>query len=173
MLNVSPWNLLFTVLNLLILLVLMKIFLYIPVLGIIAKRQELIDGQFAQAKSSQEEAARLKQQYEAYLSDTKEEQEKMIREAKVQAGVEYDRILSEASKKAAQMIDEAKKISLMEKEKAVREADEAIAGLAMAAASRFVYQASDEKSDARIYEEFLKKAGEENESDSREICGNV
>ena len=45
MLSVSPWNLLFTILNLLILLVLMKKFLYKPVLGIIAKRQELIDSQ--------------------------------------------------------------------------------------------------------------------------------
>ena len=59
MLSVSPWNLLFTILNLLILLVLMKKFLYTPVLGIIAKRQELIDSQFAQAKASQEKAEQM------------------------------------------------------------------------------------------------------------------
>lgn len=166
MLSVSPLNLLFIVLNLLILLVLMKKFLYQPVLGIIAKRQELIDSQFAAAKASEEEANQLKQKYETYLSDTKEEQDKIIKEAKVRAGVEYDKILADADRKAKQMIDDAKRVNLMEKERAVKEADAEIAKLAIEAASKIVWQESNEKSDAMIYAEFLKKAGENNEADS-------
>lgn len=62
MLNFSPWNLLFIVINLLVLLVLMKKFLYQPVLGVIQKRQELLNQQFAQAQNSQKEADALKKQ---------------------------------------------------------------------------------------------------------------
>ena len=54
MLNISPFNMLCVVLNLLILAALMKKFLYKPVLGIIAKRQELIDSQFAAAEAAKE-----------------------------------------------------------------------------------------------------------------------
>lgn len=165
MLNVSPWNLLFIVVNLLVLLALMKKFLYKPVLNIIAKRQELIDSQFAQAQASQEEAKQLKEEYEGCLADAKAQQGSILKEAKVQAGIEYDKILAEADEKAKQMIEDAKKVSLYEKEKAIKDAESEIAKLAVAAASKIVSQASDEKNDYVIYEEFLKKAGEKSETD--------
>ena len=165
MLSVSPWNLLFTLLNLLILLVLMKKFLYTPVLGIIAKRQELIDSQFAQAKASQEKAEQMKQQYETCLSDAKTEQEKILKEAKAQVGEEYNKILADAERKAKQMVDDARKLGRAEKEKALKEADAEIAKLAVEAVERILPQISDSKSDSMIYEEFLKKAGEDNEAD--------
>ena len=166
MLNVSPLNLLFIVLNLLILLVLMKKFLYQPVLGVIAKRQELLDGQFAEAKAAKEEAHQLKERYETCISDTKEEQERIIKDAKVQAGMEYDKIVADADKKAKQMIQDAKRVSLDEKEKIIKDAELEITKLAVAAASKIVSQTSDEKNDCSIYEEFLKKAGEQSERDS-------
>ena len=165
MLNVSPWNLLFIVVNLLVLLALMKKFLYKPVLNIIAKRQELIDSQFAQAQASQEEVKQLKEEYEGCLADAKAQQGSILKEAKVQAGIEYDKILAEADEKANQMIEDAKKVSLDEKEKAIKDAESEIAKLAVAAASKIVSQASDEKKDYVIYEEFLKKAGEKSETD--------
>ena len=165
MLNVSPWNLLFIVVNLLILLALMKKFLYKPVLNIIAKRQELIDSQFAQAQASQEEAQQLKEEYEGSLANAKAQQESILKEAKVQAGIEYNKILAEADEKAKQMIEDAKKVSLDEKEKAIKDAEVEIAKLAVAAASKIVSQASDEKNNYVIYEEFLKKAGEKSETD--------
>lgn len=96
MLNFSPINMLCIVLNLLILLALMKKFLYKPVLGVIAKRQELIDSQFARAKECEEEAKQLKAQYEESLSHAKTAQEQMLKEAKAKAGVEYEKILADA-----------------------------------------------------------------------------
>ncbi len=165
MLNISPLNLLLTVLNLLILFALMKKFLYKPVLDIIAKRQELIDSQFAGAKASQAEAEQLKAQYENCMSRTREEQARILKEAKVQAGAEYDKILADADEKAKRMIEDARKAGLNEKEKALKAAESEITKLAVAAASRIVSQTSDEKNDSAIYEEFLKKAGENSESD--------
>ncbi len=167
MLSFNPSTLLFIVINLLILAALMKKFLYQPVLNIIAKRQELIDSQFAQAEASNEEAKHLKEQYESCISDAKEEREKMIKEAKMQAEIEYDKILADADQKAKQMIIDAKKISLDEKEKAVKAAESEIAELAVAAASKIVLQASGEKSDYSIYDEFLKKAGEKSGTGSK------
>lgn len=167
MLSVSFSTLLFTVLNLLILLVLMKKFLYRPVLGIIEKRQELIDSQFAQARVSREEAEKMKQQYETCLSDAKAEQAAILKDAKAQAGAEYDKILAEADARAKQIIADARQASLTEKEKAVKEADTEIAKLVMESASKLVWLAADEKSDSMVYEEFLKKAGESDEPDGK------
>ena len=161
MLNFSPFNLLCIVLNLLILLALMKKFLYKPVLGVIEKRQELLNDQFERVKESQEEANRLKAQYETSLSDAKQEEQRIIREAKTQAGAEYDKIVAEAEKEAKQIVTEAKKAGLDEREKALKAADAEITKLAVAAASKIVSQTTCEKTDYGIYEEFLEKAGEE------------
>lgn len=164
MLNFSPWNLLFIVINLLVLLVLMKKFLYQPVLGVIQKRQELLNQQFAQAQNSQKEADALKKQYEASLADAKEESDRMIKEAKMQAGIEYDLILATADEKSRQILDDAKKAGQWERERAVKEAGDQIAQLAIAAASKIVSQTCGEKQNYDIYEEFLKKAGEDSET---------
>ncbi|MGN0159011.1 MAG: F0F1 ATP synthase subunit B [Brotaphodocola sp.] len=160
MLNVNPWNLLFVVINLLVLLGLMKKFLYQPVLNVIEKRQEMIESQFAQAAAANEEAKKLKLQYESCLADAKTEYAGIVKDAKVQAGEEYDKILADAEKKAKDLIEEAKGIGQKEKEKVLKEADAQIAKLAVEAASKIVAKASDEKQNYAIYEEFLKEAGE-------------
>ena len=165
MLNISPLNMLCVVINLLILLALMKKFLYKPVLNTIAKRQELLESQFAQAEAGKEEAKQLKEQYQASLDNMKEEQKRIIRETKAQAGEEYNKILAEADEKAKQIIEDAQKAGAMEKEKAVKEAEAEIVKLAALATSKMVSQASNEKSDYVIYDEFLKKAGEKSETD--------
>ena len=167
MLNFSPWNLLFIVINLLVLLVLMKKFLYQPVLGVIQKRQELLNQQFAQAQNSQKEPDALIKQYEASLADAKEESDRMIKEAKMQAGIEYDLILATADEKSRQILDDAKKAGQWERERAVKEAGDQIAQLAIAAASKIVSQTCGEKQNYDIYEEFLKKAGEKSEADEQ------
>lgn len=160
MLNVNPWNLICIVLNLLILAALMKKFLYQPVLGIIEKRQNMIDEQMAQAQSCREEARQMKEKYEASLSEIKNEKEQMIKDAKVQAGLEYKKIVEDAGKEAVQMLEDAKKISQAEKKRTVKEAEGEIARLAAEAAAKIVGEVSGKENDARIYEDFLRKAGE-------------
>lgn len=145
----------------------MKKFLYQPVLGVIQKRQELLNQQFAQAQNSQKEADALKKQYEASLADAKEESDRMIKEAKMQAGIEYDLILATADEKSRQILDDAKKAGQWERERAVKEAGDQIAQLAIAAASKIVSQTCGEKQNYDIYEEFLKKAGEKSEADEQ------
>lgn len=54
------WNILFTVINLILLFIAMRVFLFKPVRKIIAARQEEADKQFAEAAASKEEAEKLK-----------------------------------------------------------------------------------------------------------------
>lgn len=160
MLNVNPWNLICIVLNLLILAALMKKFLYKPVLGIIEKRQNLIDEQMAQAQSCKEEAKQLKEKYESSLSDITAEREHVLHESKAQAELEYTRILDDAHQEAKQILDDAEKICQTQKEKAVKSAEEEIARLAAEAAAKIIGQNCSSENDTQIYEDFLRKAGE-------------
>ena len=62
------------------------------------------------------------------------------------------------------LLEDAKKAGRSEKEKAVKDAEEEIAKLAIAGALKIVSQVSDKENDYNIYEEFLKKAGEDSET---------
>lgn len=165
MLSVNPWNLICIVLNLLILAALMKKFLYKPVLGIIEKRQNLIEEQMAQAKSCQEEAQQMKTKYENTLSEINADREQLMQKAKTEAGAEYERIVEDARKTAQQICSDAQQAGKEEKERAVRAAEKEIAHLAAAAAGRIVSQTSGKEADDQIYEDFLRKAGEQGGTD--------
>ena len=52
MLSIDPWNILWTVVNLLVLYAIFKKFLYQPVMNVINARDEMVKNQFADAKKS-------------------------------------------------------------------------------------------------------------------------
>ena len=78
------WNLLLTIINLLLLFVLMRIFLFKPVQKIIAARQEEADRQFKEAGESKQAAEEARKQYEASLANAEEAKKQVLQEARPQ-----------------------------------------------------------------------------------------
>lgn len=97
------WNLLFTVINLLLLFVLMKIFLFKPVQKILDERQAEADRQFDEAKTRQDAADGMKAQYEQSIADIEKQREDTLREVRRNADAEYHRIVEDAQDKAKQI----------------------------------------------------------------------
>lgn len=63
MLKIDPWNIIWTVVNLLFLYWIFKKFLFDRVMGLINQRDEMIQKQFSEAKKSQDDAESLKSDY--------------------------------------------------------------------------------------------------------------
>ena len=59
MLKIDPWNIIWTVVNLLFLYWIFKKFLFDRVMGVINQRDEMIQKQFSEAKKSQDDAESL------------------------------------------------------------------------------------------------------------------
>lgn len=155
-------NLLFTVINLVILYLLMKKFLYKPVMGIIEKRQELIDSQFQSAKEAEDKANELKTQWEESMAGVNAEKTRILEDANARAKAEYSRIVSEAGAEAGNIIENANKKIAAEKEKTVRDVESQIAGIAMLAAAKIVNDKSRDLNNSAIYDEFLAKSDNKN-----------
>ena len=60
-------NVVFTIINLIVLYLLMKKFLFGPILNVMEQRKNMIDQQFASAKDTEEQAYELKGKYEDAL----------------------------------------------------------------------------------------------------------
>ena len=84
-------NLVFTIINLIVLYLLMKKFLFGPIIGVMEKRKAMIDEQFASAEKTTTEANQLKGQYEDALKSAKEESFSIVEQAKDEAKVQYSR----------------------------------------------------------------------------------
>ena len=99
-------NLVFTIINLLVLYLLMKKFLFGPVVAVMEKRKAMIEEQFANAAAAEKNANELKSQYEDTLKTANADADNIIQEAKTTAKTEYDRIVSDAIDTAAKVIGE-------------------------------------------------------------------
>ena len=157
-------NLVFTIINLLVFYWLMKKFLFGPVMEIMDKRKKMIEDGLAEARSKQEEALGLKKQYEEALADAGVQSEQIVARAKENAKAEYDRIVKDADVRAGQMINKAQENIELEKEKTIRELKNQVAELAMEAAMKVTEDKDSAKNDRKLYEQFLEKAGDADET---------
>ena len=155
-------NLVWTIINLIVLYLLLKHFLIGPVTNIMEQRRKMIEDGFKNAQTAQDDASRLKQEYESALSGARQESVQIVEDARKSARAEYDRIVSEADEKAGSMIEAAKESVRTEREQTMKELKSQIAGLAAASAARIIGGHADEKGNSALYDQFLREAGEGN-----------
>ncbi len=155
------WNILFTLINLVIFYLLMKRFLFKPILKVMNKRKEMINKQFQDADSAKGEALELKKQYEDKLQGADEESQRILAEARENAKTEYSKIIGRAQQDIVKMKADAQKQIEAESEKAMLSAREDIASLAIEAAEKVVAANVNEDKNSAIFDEFLKESSEE------------
>ena len=152
-------NLVFTIINLLVLYFLMKKFLFKPVNNIIAQREEAIKKQFDDADEAQKKADDLKKQYEDSLANAKEDSAKLVQEAREKARVEYDRIVKSADEEVTKRMQKAEETIQEEKNKSIRSMQSEIQNLVVAASKVVGDQVSPEHSQ-KLYDDFIAEMGE-------------
>ena len=134
MLSLDPFNLVCIIVNLIVLYILMKKFVFGRVLNVIEARQQMINEEKAGAKAVREEADRLKKEYEENLRQADETSNRIVQEARNRAQGEYSRILDRAAADAEAMKASAQKSIAMEREKTMDELHAQIMDLAVEAA---------------------------------------
>ncbi|WMC93980.1 F0F1 ATP synthase subunit B [Kineothrix sp. MB12-C1] len=138
MLNINFWNIVFTIINVLVLYGLMKKFLVKPVMGIIEKRKQLIQGQLEDAGMEQKKALELKQQYEMKMNRADQEAGEIILQARQQVIGERNQVLEDAREQCARIMERTQANIELQQEKARREAESQIAELALLAARKIL-----------------------------------
>ena len=152
-------NLVWNLINILVLFLVLKHFLFQPVLGIMEKREKLIQSRMEKAGQAKEEAEALKSQYQESIRNAREDSRKILDEARENGKAEYERIVNEANEKAGKIISQAQKTAASDTERAKKDMESEIAALAMAAAAKIMGENQD-TADSRAYQQFLNTKGE-------------
>lgn len=160
MINVSFWNIAFTVINLLILYVAFRIFFFKPIAAIIEQRQKEADEEYAKATTESAKASELAASYEGKLADAETEKKQIIAEARNKANAEYQTIVAQATTEAQQIHDDAVTTANNEKDKIISSAKKEIADLVVSAATKVVGTKAGADIDSDLLDKFIGKAGE-------------
>ena len=159
MLNINIWDIVWTVVNLLLFFVLLRIFLFKPVLKVMNEREQKIRDELNGAEAARAESEDIKAQYEAELADVHDEADRIRSNAKKSAEKERAQIIADAHAQADRLISDAQKTIARDRQEAIESAHNEIAGLAVLTAARLVSKNIDEESDRAYAEQLLSQVG--------------
>lgn len=159
--SITPWTIVFSICNLLILCALIKKFLFKPVMAILEARQKEIDDIYGEADRERSEAKELKSEYTRKMSGARAEADGIVRTAMDSARRKSDQIVSDANAQAARMKQKAAGEIEQEKRKAFSELQSELSGMAVDIAAKVVGREIDEKDQQALVDEFIRNAGDD------------
>ena len=158
--SIDAWTIIFQICNLLILLALVRKFLWKRVMAVLEARQQEIDGIYDAAGKDRREAAQMKEDYTARLSNARDEADRLVKNAVDTAHNRGDAIVNDAKKEAAHLKQKAEQDIEQEKRKAYSELMGEISGMAADIAGKMVEREINPDDHRGLVEEFIRNAGE-------------
>lgn len=141
------WKLLSAqIVNFTILLLILRKFVYIPVLDMLHKRSNIIAKSIQEAKKIEEDGKKLEIVRENEMREARLKAKNIISEAAGLAEKEKEKIISSAHADNVKMIAEAKNIIRMQKNQMLKEAEKEVGMVAVAMVEKF-FKAGVAKSD--------------------------
>ena len=161
LLGVNPWTAIFTLANTVALFLVLKKFLFVPVLKVIEDRQNEIDGMYADADRAKSEAEALRGDYQQKLSAAVQTSERMLKEATARGQSREEEILRQANLEADAIRQKASADIAQEKKKAINEAKDEISVIALSIAGKVVGRELNAADQASLLDHFIEELGEQ------------
>lgn len=159
MLTINFWNILFIIIDILILYLLMKKFLFGRVHKVLDDRKKEIQKQYDDAAAAEKDANDLKARYENTMANIEQEKANGIAEAKKKATEEYDRIIGQANSESDKIVADARDKAKAAANEEKRKAEDEIVQKIKDTATQLAKTDSDEK----LYDSFLNKVDQSKE----------
>lgn len=153
-------NLIFTVINLLVLYFLMKKFLFDKVNAIFQQRQQMVDDDYAAAEAARAQAETDRETYAQKLETAQQEVEQIIKDGRAEAHTEYNRIIAGAQVQAQKEIAKAQVAIDKQREDTMRSIKTEVGQLVAMAAGKIMEEDVSDEIGERLYEEMMAQAGE-------------
>lgn len=154
------WNIIWTFVDLIVLYVLLKKFLFARVHKVLDQRQEMIQGQMDHAKEQEALANQnLQQVRETVENATKEAREKAQRILEAASRKEKEQ-LQASEEEAKRILISSRKQAEQERKKLLADTQDEMVTIAMLAARKAVGNNINEEKEKALFEDLLKKVGE-------------
>ena len=152
-------NLLYTVVNILVMYALLRKFLFKPVQDVLDKRQKMVDDELANAQDAKTKAEAALAAANDKLHNVDVEAAARREAYEKQAEVEKQQLLADARKQADAIVAAGKASAEAERQSKLREADAQTTALARAMCEKLLARNLTAQDDARLLDDLLEKAG--------------
>ena len=155
MLEINIWPIFWTIFNIILLFILLRIFLFKPLDKIAQQRQAMIQEQIDSAEAKNKEAGELRDKYDASMQNAKAESDKIIADADARAKTKYDQTVEKANEDAAQIIKQARQTAEADRDQIMRDAQKELANVALDAAGKLLGSNVDSDANKKMLDDFL------------------
>lgn len=159
--GVNFWTMIFAWINLLILYLLFKKFLFGPIKKMIDDRQKEVDDIYSDAEHARERADQLKAEYDEKISHANEESEEILKTAVRRAQLKEEEILKEANAQAARTLERAEEQIALEKKQAINDVKNQVSAMAIDIASAVIERDVSESEHKDLIDDFINNIGNE------------
>lgn len=150
------WN----ILNFLVLLWLLKRYLYGPLTEMLDKRHQKIENDLDHAREEREEAEKLKKEYEAELQQAREKAQEIVEEAENRGEERAQEIIDEAREEAQRIKERSREEIEQAKEEAVDQLRNEVASISLMAASKFMKEKLDQQRHQELINQYIENLDE-------------
>ncbi|HKK95116.1 MAG TPA: F0F1 ATP synthase subunit B [Anaerovoracaceae bacterium] len=153
------WNLLFSMITVVVLYLILKRFFFEKVHAFMVQREESVRKTLDEAEKKNNDADKKVIEYNAKISGLEDDGRKIIGDAKKRANGVSEKIILEANESAKSIVSKAELEATHKKEDTEKEMKKEIAQIAVMAAEKIIEKEIDEKKHSEIIDGIIEKAG--------------
>ncbi len=150
-------NFFLQVINFIIIYLVLRRFLFEPITNFMNQRAEGISDKIEGAKSREEEAERLKQEYQKRIEDAKREAQDIVEDSRRRAQRTKEEIINEAKMEANSKLARAEKEIRRAKEQAIESLKDEVATISIQMTKELLEKSIDEKVQKASITAFINK----------------
>jgi len=163
--SVNIWNILVSLLNLALLFLLVKKFLYKPVKNMLETRQNTIEGLYSEAEEAKDKALSDKKAYEEKLLMAKSEAEHVIKSAVDTANEREQEIINLAKAKADGIVRQAQSDAELERKKSEESIKKEIVEVSSLLTEKMLQREVSMDDHKQFIDSFIESIGDEDDAD--------
>ena len=161
--SVNIWQILISLLNLYILFLIVKLFLFKPVKAVLAERQRELDTQYAAAEDAEREALANRRAWETKMLGAKAEADAIVQSAAERAKHRGDALMAEAKLRADSIVRLAENEADLERKKAVEGVKREIIEVSGALTEKILGREINAEDHRNLIQSFIETIGDEDE----------
>ncbi len=154
-LGINLGYLLVQILNFVVMFVVLRTWVFIPIMGLLAKRRNAIAQGLEDARMAAEARTNAEEEARQLLAKAQVQASDRIREATERADQAGNEVKAQAEAEAAQIREQAKADAALERERIIRDLRGQVAALTMAATHKLIGEALDETRQHELIDQFF------------------
>ena len=152
------WNLIFSIITVLVLILILKHFFFEKVKKFMDERKAKVEEQFQKAEEAENQAREKLDEYNEILAGAEKEKRVIIADAMENAKLQANSVLDEARKEAADIREKSRLQIEREKIAAKKEIHNEVGDLAVQLAEKILESELDEDAQASVIDEIISKS---------------